>query len=1139
MSKRYSPIVFTKRFFASAKLLKIEQPAALFFPGDVPDGLYFDVQKAVQAFRTTHYRLMRAEDLRGRGKIHMNPPKLSYGRDGRQTLSTKATIVDVLDDYIVRQWETTVTLTFSGLSVHGCSCRTAPGDPYLCEHELLLLSELRKYVERENPGDATDQTAEKFFSALDALPSSTVPNLPAPAAVKEANIVILPRLIWTGTALEISFKIGLRDGKSILIKDFRQLLREAEAEKQFVISKTLTIDFQKSDFSPESLPWLDFIRQRIREAEVINQRMQRHYWGYVVAQPQEELTGGLLDHFYSVAEGGVYEYQDKMSRRNGTLTVGWRPLRFQLSSGRIQDAKGNFLGLTVSGSTPRTIEGASDNYALGGGYLSRVTAEEEQALRLFRSLAQDGEDFSFWVGKERLAEFYYRVVPKLLENPCVEFDDPCAVEAEALLPPEPRFTFRLDADGDTVFCEILVSYGEEEPDVLPRQEKPHGYCDSAQEARVEKAVKTYFPLFDKPLEWFRSASSGENTFYQILTEAVPFLERYGEVQGSDAFRRSAIRPMPQIQVGVSVESDLLDISILSEDIPPEELLAVLESYRRKKPYHRLKSGAFVTLSGDEQLSTLTAILEELRLDPEKALEKALKEGLRLPLYRALYLDAMLEKHNELASTRDKTYRALIRNFHTVRDAEYDVPPAQEKTLRPYQVYGYKWLRTLYAAGFGGILADEMGLGKTLQTICLFQAVKDMREETRPGLVICPASLIFNWQEEFHRFAPELTVLPVSGSAAVRKNLLADLSGVDVCITSYDLLRKDVAVYEKLAFSVMVLDEAQYIKNQKAAMTKAVKILHADHRFALTGTPIENRLAELWSIFDFLMPGFLYAYPDFLKRFETPIARNHDEAATERLRRMVGPFILRRLKGDVLKDLPPKLEEVRYTRFEEEQRKIYDGQVIRMKQMIAGASESGEDRIRIFAELTRIRQICCDPSLLLEGYHSGSAKRDACIELIQNAMGGGHRMLLFSQFTSMLALLEEDLQREGIPYYKITGSTPKEQRLRLVRAFNEGDTPVFLISLKAGGTGLNLTGADVVIHYDPWWNLAAQDQATDRAHRIGQKNQVTVYRLIVKDTIEEKILAMQEAKRDLAGAILSGDSNSLFTLSNEELLELLS
>ena len=381
---------------------------------------------------------------------------------------------------------------------------------------------------------------------------------------------------------------------------------------------------------------------------------------------------------------------------------------------------------------------------------------------------------------------------------------------------------------------------------------------------------------------------------------------------------------------------------------------------------------------------------------------------------------------------------------------------------------------------------------------------------------------------------------MSGTLPSRKKTLkeVDEGGVDVLITSYDTLKRDIALYEGLSFHICVLDEAQFIKNAKAAVAKAVKVVKAEHRFALTGTPIENRLSELWSIFDFLMPGFLYAGTEFTRRFETPIVKEKDEAATQKLKKMTAPFVLRRCKEDVLKDLPTKLEEVRYARISGEQQKVYDAQVLHMKGMLEDGGERGEDKIRIFAELTRIRQICCDPSLLFENYQGESAKREACLELIRSAMDGGHRMLVFSQFTSMLALLEKDLREADIPYYVITGSTPKEKRLSLVHAFNDGDVPVFLISLKAGGTGLNLTGADVVIHYDPWWNLAVQNQATDRAHRIGQTRQVTVYRLILKDTIEEKILKLQDAKKDLADAILEGSTESIMSLSSEELLALL-
>ena len=410
-------------------------------------------------------------------------------------------------------------------------------------------------------------------------------------------------------------------------------------------------------------------------------------------------------------------------------------------------------------------------------------------------------------------------------------------------------------------------------------------------------------------------------------------------------------------------------------------------------------------------------------------------------------------------------------------------------------------------------------------------------EAKPSLVVCPASLVYNWKEECRKFTPDLKVETIAGTLRQRKALLEELNA-DIYITSYDLLKRDIALYDGFAFSTVILDEAQYIKNQKAAISKAVRVLKSDHRFALTGTPIENRLSELWSIFDFLMPGFLYSAAEFSARFEGPIMKQKDAEVTARLAKMTEPFILRRKKSDVLKDLPAKLEETRSSEMEDDQRQLYDAQLVRMKTLLDASSDSGEDKLRILAEITRLRQICCDPSLLFSDYKGSSAKRVACLDLITSAIDGGHRMLVFSQFTSMLSLLEDDLKTAGIPYYRLTGSTPKLERVRLVNAFNEGDVPVFLISLKAGGTGLNLTGADVVIHYDPWWNLAVQNQATDRAHRIGQTRQVTVLKLIAAGTIEEKIVQLQETKKELADAIISGENTSLMSLSRDELMELL-
>ena len=400
--------------------------------------------------------------------------------------------------------------------------------------------------------------------------------------------------------------------------------------------------------------------------------------------------------------------------------------------------------------------------------------------------------------------------------------------------------------------------------------------------------------------------------------------------------------------------------------------------------------------------------------------------------------------------------------------------------------------------------------------------------------------MFNWGEEFARFAPELKVTLVTGGQDARKELLEEWKDSDVLVTSYDLLRRDIALYEEKEFRYQVIDEAQYIKNHATAASKAVKVIKSRTRYALTGTPIENRLSELWSIFDYLMPGFLYGYDVFRREIESPVVKHQDEEAMERLKKMVSPFILRRVKEDVLKDLPEKLEVTRYVRFESGQQKLYDAQVLKLRESIesGGQEEFNKNRFRILAEITKLRQICCDPALCFENYDKGAAKAEACIDLVRSAIEGGHRILLFSQFTSMLDILKRELDSAEISYYVITGSTPKQERLELVKKFNKGDTPLFLISLKAGGVGLNLTGADVVIHYDPWWNVAAQNQATDRAHRIGQTKKVTVYKLIAKNTIEEKIQKLQETKKNLADQVIGGETGQLGGMSREDLLELL-
>ena len=529
------------------------------------------------------------------------------------------------------------------------------------------------------------------------------------------------------------------------------------------------------------------------------------------------------------------------------------------------------------------------------------------------------------------------------------------------------------------------------------------------------------------------------------------------------------------------------------------------------------------------------LTEALSLKPADMI----KGKMHIPLYRALYLDRMLAENDEVYSKRDSHFREMVKEFKTIDDSDFEEPSSLSDILRNYQKDGFKWLRTLEEWNLGGILADDMGLGKTLQIIALLLSAK-LEGRTGTTLVAAPAALVYNWEEEIRKYAPELRAAVIAGNQEERREKIERYGEYDVLVTSYDTLRRDIPFYEGKEFRCEVIDEAQYIKNHTTAAAKAVKVIKSRHRFALTGTPIENRLSELWSIFDYLMPGFLYGYETFRREIETPIVKNQDEDVMKRLQKMTGPFILRRLKENVLSDLPEKLEETRYVRFDGEQKNLYDAQVVHMRETLAGQAEEdfNKNRFQVLAELTRLRQICCAPSLCFENYRGGSAKVDACVQLILSAIDGGHRMLVFSQFTSMLEILEKELDKEEIQYYVITGSTPKEERLRLVKEYNSGSVPVFFISLKAGGVGLNLTGADVVIHYDPWWNQAVQNQATDRAHRIGQTKKVTVYKLIAKNTIEEKIQKLQETKQDLADQIIGGETGQLAGMSREDILALL-
>lgn len=630
----------------------------------------------------------------------------------------------------------------------------------------------------------------------------------------------------------------------------------------------------------------------------------------------------------------------------------------------------------------------------------------------------------------------------------------------------------------------------------------------------------------------------EEDIYELITEGITALSAHAELYSSDDFSRIRSKKHTAVQVGINMPSgeDFLQVEFYYGDIAGEELRSVFYSYRQKKRFHRLSDGSFIDLT-DETFIRTADLLETLNL----SYRNFDKDGfVKVSRNFAAYLNSLPQEMG-IEVKKDEKFSELIDRLLSPQKREYPVPDKIHVTLREYQKAGFSWLRMLADNGFGGVLADDMGLGKTLQAITYMVSV--LEEESFsdvPFLVVCPTSLLFNWQDEVENYAPHLRVKIVQGTPEERQAMLLHSQEWDLCITSYPLLRRDLECYRKKCFHTVFIDEAQFIKNAMTGSARSVKELHAKTRFALTGTPIENTLSELWSIFDFIMPGYLFSYARFIKRYEHPAAGRRADLL-QQLNRRIKPFLLRRMKEDVLSELSEKIETKLLTELTEEQRLLYLSYVKQARKEIFGIMNIGmeKSRMQILAALTRLRQICCHPGMFLENYDGGSGKMSLFLQIADDLKKNGHRVLVFSQFTSMLEILRDALTEADFSCFYLSGATKPAERQEYVKRFNAGEGDMFLISLKAGGTGLNLTGADTVIHFDPWWNPAVEEQASDRAHRIGQEKTVHIIRLLTKGTIEEKIFRLQKKKQDLFHAVIEEGETFLNKLTQEEITELFS
>ncbi|MDF2721901.1 MAG: helicase, partial [Paenibacillus sp.] len=695
-------------------------------------------------------------------------------------------------------------------------------------------------------------------------------------------------------------------------------------------------------------------------------------------------------------------------------------------------------------------------------------------------------------------------------------------------------TVYLDRSGEQLTANVLFAYGNIQFSPLKsgRESEKADQRIVMREPDKERAVSECLSQAGfrqiGELLWLED----EEAVYDFLYGSLERLQRLASVYVTEAVQATRLeRPLrPKATIDVDASTNWLEVRFDVPGIDEAELVKLLRSLSEKKKYHRLANGAFVSLA-DESFGELGRLIEQLGVRKSE-----LKSGsVRLPVVRGLALAEQEPASGSASNVKlGKALRQMLDNLKNPDNLDFELPETLQPVLRDYQRFGFQWMRTLGYYGFGGILADDMGLGKTLQSIAYIASLQGQGTpeggSSGPALIVCPASLVYNWRNELAKFAPQLTAVVAAGNKAERDAVLEDTSAVDVLITSYPLLRRDLEWYEQRSFHTLILDEAQAIKNNATQTAQAVKSLTSAHRFALTGTPVENRLEELWSIFDAVFPQLFVGRKSF------------NGLTPEQVARKVRPFLLRRLKKDVLTELPDKIETLQTSELLPEQKKLYMAYLLQLQQeTVQQLEEDGfqKSRLKILAGLTRLRQLCCHPSLFLDNYEGESGKLEQLLELLDEYTQAGRRVLIFSQFTSMLALIREQVERRGWTYFYLDGATKPSERVELCRRFNEGESQLFLISLKAGGTGLNLTGADTVILYDLWWNPAVEQQAADRAHRIGQKNVVQVIRLMTEGTIEEKMYELQQRKKDLIDTVVQPGEESVSALSETDIRELLS
>lgn len=955
---------------------------------------------------------------------------------------------------------------------------------------------------------------------------------------KHEKIKIEPKLIYDKHTnnLRIEFKIG--NERMYKLKSLTEFYERMIKEENYRYGNKLEFIHKKDVFVDKDQSILDFIMKHSEIIKFVNSEANSNYryYGKVMDDGYIILNNSGIDEIFEILKNKEILFQKEYEEEKIQFKEDNPKIHFIMQKRKKDEYE---IKLSEDVDVFREIDilnGKDYKYILEGKTLYKCNKKYEKSILRLLEMFKNNFITELIFGKEQLPELFSIILPKLKDG--IEFKDIDEAEIKEYKPKKIGVKLFLDFDeNDHILAEAKFCYGEEEFNPLQQKIKIRYPRDIiAENKAINIFKKTGFMYYEKK-ECFILPE--EEKIYNFLVNDINEYMQEFEVMATDNFKAKEIRQPKIGTLGVKIENNLLTINLDELNIDIKELYEIMEKYNLKKKYHKLKDGSFIDLEQSSDIVFIDKLVTGMNINL-----KELENGnIKLPVNRSLYLNQLLKAIPNTQINKNQEYKKLVNGLNQDNQEEIKVPQLLEKTLRNYQKTGYKWLKVLDDYKFGGILADDMGLGKTIQMLSIIVGYIEENEERRASIVICPSSLSLNWQNESQKFTNKLRTLVIKGNASERKEQIEQIEQYDLVITSYDLLKRDIEIYKekKYQFRYSIADEAQYLKNSNTQNAKAVKEIQADTRYALTGTPIENSLAELWSIFDYIMPGYLFSYKKFKTSFETPIIKDNNIGTMDKLKMLIEPFVLRRTKKEVLTELPEKTITVLKNQMKEEQEKIYLNYLAQAKQEIAETINMNgieKNHIQVLAALTRLRQICCHPSLFIKDYKEGSSKLEQCIEIIKDAIDAGHKILLFSGYTSMFELLEKELKDNNITYFKLTGSTKVDERIQLVDEFNKNsDVKVFLISLKAGGTGLNLTGADMVIHYDPWWNASAENQATDRAYRIGQKNNVQVYKLITKNSIEEKIYELQQKKSQLIDDVLSTKTSFISRLSKEDIMKL--